>query len=74
MRDNCDVAVAVGPQQRHPEACHLVEQHRRRMAIVVVQPHAHDGHRRVHRCQEVGIGVGGAVVRHLQHVRAQIGT
>jgi hypothetical protein len=74
LLDGGDIAVAVRPQQRHTQAGHLGEQHRRRMTVVVVQADAHDRDRGVHRREELGVGIGGAVVRHLQHVRPHIGT
>jgi hypothetical protein len=43
------------------------------MAVIVVEAHADDRQPSVHGGQEGGVGVGRAVVRHLQHVGAQIG-
>jgi hypothetical protein len=73
VRDHRDVAVVVGAQQRHAEHGHLVEQHWRRMAVVVVHADADNREAGVHRSQEVRVGVGRAVVRHLEHVDAQVG-
>jgi hypothetical protein len=66
-----DVAVVVGAQQRHGEHSHLVQQTRRRMAVVVVQADAHHRDPRVCRREEVRVEVRRAVVRHLQDIGAQ---
>ena len=71
--DHRDVTVVVGAQQRHTEPGHLVQQHRRRVPVVVVQPDADHREPGLHRGQEVRVGVGRAVVRHLEHVGAQVG-
>jgi GAF domain-containing protein len=43
------------------------------MPVVVVRADGEQRHPRPGRGEEVGIGVGAAVVRHLQHVGAQVG-
>jgi hypothetical protein len=67
-----DIAVQIGAQCRHAQLRELGQQHRRRLAVVVVGSHADHADRGVYRREERGIGVSRAVVRHLEHVRAQI--
>jgi hypothetical protein len=71
--DDGDVAVVIGAEQRHAQPSHLGQQHRRRMAVVVVQAHADHGDRRMNRGQEGGVGVRRAVMRHLEDVGPQVG-
>lgn len=71
--DHCDVAVPIGTEQRHSEPTHLGEQQRRRMPVVVVDADADHSDLGVHGGEEVRIEVRRTVVRHLQHVGAQVG-
>jgi hypothetical protein len=44
------------------------------MTVIVVQPDGDDGDLRMHGLQESLVGIGTAVMRHLQHVRADVRT
>jgi hypothetical protein len=67
-----DVAVPVGAEQGHAQPGHLGQQQRRRMAVVVVDAHAHHRGLRVHGGEEIRIEVRRSVVRDLEHVRTQV--
>jgi hypothetical protein len=72
--DNRDVAVEVGAPHRDIQPAHLLQQHRRGVAIVVVRTHADHANPGMHGRQEGGDRIGGAMVRDFENVRAQIGT
>jgi hypothetical protein len=68
-----DVAVAIGATGRDAELAQLGEQQGRRMAVIVVQPDGNDCDLRVRGLQEPRVGIGAAVMGHLQHVGADVG-
>jgi hypothetical protein len=71
-RDHCGVTIAIGTAYRNAQLAELGEQQRRGVAVVVVQPDRDDAQLGVHRCEEPGVGVRAAVVRDLEHIRADI--
>jgi hypothetical protein len=71
--DDRDVAVLIGTEHRNAQPRHRIEQDRRRVPVVVVEPDADHADRCVHCREEVRIRIGRSVVRHLQHVGAQVG-
>jgi hypothetical protein len=68
--DDRDVALTVGPEYRDAEPRHLGEQHRRRMSVVVVRADADDRERRMRGREKGRVGIGRAVMRDLEDVRA----
>ena len=70
--DDRDVAVAIGAKHRDAEPRHGIEQHRRRVSVVVVQADTDHADAGVHRREEIWIRVRRAVVRDLEDVGAQV--
>ena len=68
-----EVALAVGPVDPHPVARQPGERGGRGVPVRVVGAHRDQCHARARCGEELGIGVGAAVVRHLEHVGAQVG-
>jgi hypothetical protein len=67
-----DVTVPVGAKERHTQPGHLGEQDGRRMPVIVVQADADHRDGRMSGGEECRVGVGGAVMRNLEHVGPQI--
>jgi hypothetical protein len=70
--DHRHVAVPVGAVGAHAVARQQAEQPVGGVAVGVVRPDRHQRDRRPARGQEAGVGIGAAVVRHLQHVGGQV--
>jgi hypothetical protein len=66
------ITVAVGPPNGDSELAEHAQQHGRGVPVVVVQADTDHRDPRVDRGEEGGEGVGRAVVRNLEHVRAQV--
>jgi hypothetical protein len=72
VSDDSHVAVSIRATDGHAELSQLGEQQRRGVTVVVVQPHGDHRQPGVHRAEEAGVGVGAAVVRHLEHVGVHV--
>jgi hypothetical protein len=72
--DDRQVALTVGPVHAHPASCEPGQQPLRRVPVAVVLPHRDQRHAGAAGGEETRIGVAAAVVRNLQHVRAEIGS
>jgi hypothetical protein len=73
VRDHGDVAVAVGAGDRDVQLGEGGQQRRRRMPVVVTGTGTDHRHAGADRGKELRREVGRAMVRHLQHVRVQVG-
>jgi hypothetical protein len=62
----------IGAARGHPELAQFCEQQRRRVTVVVVQPDRDHRHPGVDGREEPLVGVRAAVMRNLEHVRADI--
>jgi hypothetical protein len=71
--DDGDVAIAVGAPHRHAEPGQFGQQHRRRVSVVVVSPHADHRDVSVDGGEKAGVEVGRTVVRNFEHVGSKVG-
>jgi hypothetical protein len=68
-----DVALLVGARVRHAQPFQFGDQHRRRVAVVVAGPDRDQRQPGLAGLQEARVGIGAAVVGHLEDVGAQVG-